>query len=115
MLRWYDVHTLVRYWLHLYAGDRQRAQWPPTVSCMAELKDNRPKWRQIFEIFSARIESGEYPPGSKIPTILEICAEFKVANPTAQKAVSALRDAGLIYTEYGMGSFVVEDEEAPGQ
>lgn len=78
------------------------------VWLMIELKDNRPKWRQIFEILAERIHDGAYPPGEKIPTVLEIVAEFKVANRTAQKAVAALREAGLIRTEYGMGSYVVD-------
>jgi DNA-binding GntR family transcriptional regulator len=80
-----------------------------------ELKDNQPKWRQIADILAARIEDGIYAPGKKIPTVLEMVSEFRVANRTAQKAVEELRQRGLIYTEYGMGSFVVEKEEAPDQ
>jgi GntR family transcriptional regulator len=87
----------------------------PIVWCVIELKDNQPKWRQIAKILAGRIVDGTYAPGTKIPTVLEIVGEFKVANRTAQKAVQALRDEGLIYTEYGMGSFVVEKEEAPDQ
>lgn len=76
---------------------------------MADLQDNRPKWRQVYLIIRGRIEDGTYPPGSKIPTVLELIAEFGLANATAQKVYRQLRADGLIYTEAGMGSFVVED------
>jgi hypothetical protein len=33
-------------------------------------------------------------------------------HPTAQKVFKALREEGLIHTEPGMGSFVVEDDMA---
>ncbi|MEV7971114.1 winged helix-turn-helix domain-containing protein [Sphaerisporangium sp. NPDC088356] len=77
---------------------------------MAELKPNRPRWKQVYEIIKGRIEDGTYPPGSRIPTVLELIGEFTLANMTAQKVYKALREDGLIYTEPGMGSFVVEVE-----
>ncbi|MFI6706610.1 GntR family transcriptional regulator [Nonomuraea sp. NPDC050478] len=64
----------------------------------------------MYEIIRGRIQNGAYPPGSKIPTVLELVAEFQIANVTAQKVYKKLREDGLIYTEPGMGSFVVEDE-----
>lgn len=75
---------------------------------MADLRGNRAKWKQIAEIIRARIEDGTYGPGEKVPTVLELVQEFSVANVTAQKAIKALRADGLIYTEPGLGSFVVE-------
>ncbi|WP_431911657.1 GntR family transcriptional regulator [Nonomuraea jabiensis] len=76
---------------------------------MVELKDNQPKWRQVYAIIRERIADGTYPPGTKIPTVLELVAEFQLANATAQKVYRQLRADGLIYTEAGMGSFVVEE------
>ncbi|WP_408638211.1 GntR family transcriptional regulator [Nonomuraea corallina] len=82
---------------------------------MVELKPNRPRWRQVYEIIRGRIETGVYAPGAKIPTVLELVAEFQIANVTAQKVYRKLREEGLIYTEPGMGSFVVEEESDPLQ
>jgi DNA-binding GntR family transcriptional regulator len=73
---------------------------------MGDLDDTRPKWVQIFEILSARIGDGTYPPDTRIPTSLELQAEFSVANATAQKVYRRLREDGLIRTEPGMGSYV---------
>ncbi|MEV5085622.1 winged helix-turn-helix domain-containing protein [Streptomyces sp. NPDC056159] len=73
-----------------------------------ELAPNRPKWQQIAEIIGDRIRGGEYPPGSRIPSVLQLQAEYGIATATGQKVMRALRDEGLIETVSGMGSFVVE-------
>lgn len=64
-------------------------------------------WRQIAGIYRQRIETGEMPPGSRLPSIRSISQEFEVATTTAQKVVQALKDEGLIVTS-PMGSFVAE-------
>lgn len=53
-----------------------------------------------------RIGDGTYPPGTRVPSVVQLGSEFGIANVTAQKVVRALRDEGLIRTEPGMGSYV---------
>ncbi len=62
-------------------------------------------WRQIAEIFRARIASGELAPGDRLPSIASISQEYDVAKTTAQKVIEALRDEGLVVTS-PMGTFV---------
>ncbi|MEN3586716.1 MULTISPECIES: GntR family transcriptional regulator [unclassified Streptomyces] len=71
-----------------------------------EFEPEIPRWRQVYEVLCARIESGEYPPGSRVPSIVQVAAEFGIANATAQKVLRALKDEGLTYTEPGLGSSV---------
>jgi GntR family transcriptional regulator len=73
-----------------------------------EFVDNRPRWRQVHEVIVARIRNGEYPPGTRVPSVVQLQGEFGIANVTAQKVMRKLREDGLIYTEMGMGSFVAE-------
>lgn len=73
-----------------------------------ELSPNRPKWQQVAEIIAERISAGTYPPGSRVPSVLQLQAEFGIATVTGQKVMRALRERGLIETVSGMGSFVVE-------
>jgi GntR family transcriptional regulator len=40
--------------------------------------------------------------------VIQLQAEFGIATDTGQKVMRALREAGLIETVSGMGSFVVE-------
>jgi GntR family transcriptional regulator len=76
-----------------------------------------PRWRQVAEVIRARIEDGTYPPRTRIPSVVEITAEFGIAAVTAQKVHKGLRAEGLIYTEPGLGSFVAqrpaEESEPP--
>ncbi|MGW0822158.1 GntR family transcriptional regulator [Streptomyces sp. NPDC002845] len=67
-----------------------------------------PRWRQVAEVIRRRIEDGTYPPRTRVPSVMQIIAEFGIATATAQKVHQGLRREGLIYTEPGLGSFVAE-------
>jgi GntR family transcriptional regulator len=75
---------------------------------MVELAENRPKWVQVKEILAARIEDETYPIGTRVPSVVQLVAEFDISNVTAQKVLKALREQGLIETVFGMGSFVAK-------
>jgi len=64
-------------------------------------------WRQIAQIYRARIESGELAPGARLPSIRSMSQEYEVATTTAQKVLEALRDEGLVVTS-PMGTFVAD-------
>jgi DNA-binding transcriptional regulator YhcF (GntR family) len=73
---------------------------------MMEFAPDQPRWRQVAEVIRQRIVDGTYPPRSRVPSVLQLQAEFGIAAATGQKVHRALRDEGLIYTEPGLGSFV---------
>lgn len=54
------------------------------------------------------IEAGKYPPGSKLPTEMELAAQFGVSRIPIREALSVLRAAGVITSRQGGGSFVEE-------
>ncbi len=56
-----------------------------------------------------RIADGSYPPGTRVPSVVEMLEEFGIATTTGQKVHRGLRAEGLIYTEPGMGSFVAKN------
>lgn len=72
-----------------------------------------PPYRQIAEILRRRIDSGKYPPDTRIPTESEIIEEFEVARTTARRAVGVLREDGLIYTVPQRGSYVARRSSSP--
>lgn len=61
---------------------------------------------QITVILRARITSGEYPPGSRVPSNNTLAQEFGVANRTVRKGMASLEAEGLIETKPGWGTFV---------
>ncbi|MFM9641529.1 GntR family transcriptional regulator [Streptomyces turgidiscabies] len=73
---------------------------------MTEYEAEIPRWRRVYETLRTRVESGEYPPDSRVPSIVQVAEEFGVAQVTAQKALAGLRAEGYTYTEPGIGSFV---------
>ncbi|MFG2623221.1 GntR family transcriptional regulator [Streptomyces sp. NPDC048507] len=54
----------------------------------------------------AKIESGKFPPGSKLPSLSEIQASEGIASQTAREVFRALERDGLAVTRQGKGSFV---------
>jgi DNA-binding GntR family transcriptional regulator len=65
-----------------------------------------PKYAQVITEVQRRIESGEYPPGSLLPSEHQLSAEFGIARPTVVRALRVLRQEGWIDTQQGKGSFV---------
>jgi GntR family transcriptional regulator len=72
--------------------------------------DARPPYLQLADLIRAEIESGKYQPGSKLPTYRELADEHGVATMTVQSAFRVLKDAGLISSQQGRGSFVRSDK-----
>ncbi len=65
-----------------------------------------PKYAQVIDELRRRIESGEYPPGSLLPSEHQLTEEFQIARPTVVRALRVLRQDGWIETQQGKGSFV---------
>ncbi|MFI7360239.1 GntR family transcriptional regulator [Streptomyces avidinii] len=70
-----------------------------------EFDPRRPKWQQIADEITHRIDGGQYPSGFQLSEV-RLAAEFGVNRDTMRKATRALREAGRITTTPGMGSFV---------
>ena len=65
-----------------------------------------PKYARVVAEIQRRIESGEYPPGSMLPSEHQLSDEFQIARPTTVRALRVLRQDGWIETQQGKGSFV---------
>ena len=65
-----------------------------------------PPSRQIADVLRGRITTGQYPPGSALPSILALAQEFKVTTNTVRKALRILKDEALIESVSGYGTFV---------
>jgi GntR family transcriptional regulator len=64
-------------------------------------------WRQIHADLLRQIESGGLPPGSRLPSIVDLAQRYEVALTTVRKALDALKTDGLVVTS-PMGTFVAE-------
>ena len=70
-----------------------------------------PIYLQLVNELKVAILSGEYPLGSKIPSVRDLAITAKVNPNTMQKALGELEKIGLIYTERTNGKYVTEDKQ----
>ncbi len=69
---------------------------------------NVPLYSQLKCLIIQRIEAGEYPEESKIPSEQELCEQYDISRPTVRQAISELTNNGYLYKEKGKGTFVAK-------
>src|SRR6516164_1806555 len=65
-----------------------------------------PASKVIADTIREQIESGELPPGAKLPSERDLASTYGTARNTGREAIRILADAGLVITDHGRGSFV---------
>lgn len=63
-------------------------------------------YRDVATDLRRRIEAGEFPPGSKLPKIEDLEAEYRLARQTIRSALNTLVNEGLIISGKGTGATV---------
>ncbi len=71
---------------------------------------DQPVYRQIVSAIRNAVLSGEYPPGSRIPSVRDLAATAKVNPNTMQRALSELEHQGLLVGGGTTGRSVTADE-----
>ena len=77
-----------------------------------KIASDRPVYLQLIEQIQRAVLNGEYPPGSKFPTVRELAAQAGVNPNTMQKALQALEQSGLLCVENRTAGRVVTSDEA---
>jgi GntR family transcriptional regulator len=67
-----------------------------------------PMYRRIADDLRQKIESGDLPRGSQLPTELELRDRYEASRNTVRDAVKWLMNLGLVETRPGQGTFVVD-------
>lgn len=65
----------------------------------------------IVEKLKERIEKGEFPVGSKLPSENDLCNYYSVGRSSVREALSSLEAVGMISIVRGRGSFVNPPDE----
>jgi len=73
---------------------------------LGSLADRVPAYRRVAAALVAGIESGHYPPGSRLPAEIDLAAEHGVSRGTLRQALATLRSQGMIEPVPGRGSYV---------
>lgn len=69
---------------------------------------DRSAFQQIADQLRVAVESGEFAPGSAVPSEVQLIEHYGVARMTVRQAVQVLKGEGLLVAEHGRGVFVRE-------
>lgn len=64
-----------------------------------------------MDLIKFRIIRGELNPGDKLPAVREIALDLKVNPNTIQRSYSDLEREGILRSQRGIGSFVIDNPE----
>jgi GntR family transcriptional regulator len=71
-------------------------------------RDPTPLYYQIKQQLKLKIERGELPPGTALPSERELIAQFGVSRPTVRQATQELLNEGLLERRRGIGTYVAQ-------
>jgi len=71
----------------------------------------RALYHQLADLLRAEITSGRIPPGNLLPYEGRLAQEHGISLPTVRRAMQVLRTEGLVVTERGYGTRVVEQQQ----
>jgi len=75
---------------------------------MLNSKSPIPLYHQLADIIITKIRSGEYQPGSRIPSENRLAATYGIGRPTARQATDLLVRKRMLVRKRGSGTFVGE-------
>lgn len=81
------------------------SQPEPTIEAAA-MPPAHMSYIAIANDLQARIESGEYPPGTRLPTYRELAGLYSVSVATATRAIRELRRRCVVEGHPGKGVYV---------
>lgn len=89
-------------------GRRGRPDHREPMSAVSHIDRSsyEPPYAQLARLLRERIAMGEYRPGDRLPSEVELCETYGVSPMTVRKAVTQLVREEVATTEQGRGTFV---------
>lgn len=70
--------------------------------------DQRPLYTQAREVLRDLVQHGNYAPGDRLPSEIELSQRLRISRPTLREALHQLEEEGAIVRRHGVGTFVAE-------
>jgi GntR family transcriptional regulator len=70
-----------------------------------------PLYHQLADILLEGIRSGEYPPGTRIPSEPQLAKDYGIGRPTVRQAIDVLVRKRLLTRQRGSGTYVRSPEK----
>ena len=77
-------------------------------SIQLDFRSGVPIYTQIVEQIKQQVVGGELKPGDQLPTVRALALELRVNFNTVARAYRLLDEAGIISTQQGRGTFILE-------
>jgi len=82
---------------------------PVTLAAHAPLRiDQRPLYAQAGEALRNLVQRGDYAPGDRLPSEIELSQQLGISRPTLREALRLLEEDGAIVRRHGVGTFVAQ-------
>ncbi len=74
-----------------------------------DFRSNSPIYNQIVEQIRQQVASGELKKDGQLPTVRQLASELRVNFNTIARAYRILDEAGLISTQQGRGTYILDE------
>jgi len=78
---------------------------------LLDFRSGVPVYIQLVEQVQAHLSRGKLKPGDQLPTVRQMASELRVNFNTVARAYRMLDEAGLISTQQGRGTYILESLE----
>ncbi len=73
-----------------------------------DFRSGIPIYLQVVERIKERLAAGQLKPGNQLPTVRSLALELRVNFNTIARAYRILDDSGIISTQQGRGTYILE-------
>jgi GntR family transcriptional regulator len=85
-----------------------------SLNILLDFGSNEPIYAQIVDQVQMQLTTGELRPGEQLPTVRQLASELRVNFNTIARAYRLLDEAGMISTQRGRGTYLLEYDETKG-
>jgi GntR family transcriptional regulator len=78
------------------------------LNLSVDVRSNVPIYVQITHGIQHKIATGDLKPGDQLPTVRQVAADLRVNFNTVARAYRQLDETGIISTQLGRGTFILE-------
>ena len=71
-------------------------------------RDHVPIYIQLMDQVKHQVAAGEIQPGEQLPTVRQLAADLRVNFNTVARAYRLLDEEGIISTQHGRGTFILD-------
>jgi DNA-binding GntR family transcriptional regulator len=78
---------------------------------MAAPDQAKPPYQRIADEIRDKITRGELAPGDRLDSIRDLASRYNTSPMTIQRAIALLREAGLVASSQGHGTFITTADD----